>query len=323
MFAFGFIGSNEERKGGVAVTGTLSIVALISVAGLYFAVLQPAYANLKLGASYLDHVVAIEASSKSFKDGLNTNSFVDLEFGYQAYSMYTDRQQHLLEGEEKVLAYNTAKDVLSQNAQKYPYDARTLVYLGHVIEARPDGVEYNQEENEKILFDSLALSPGRAQAYYMLANIYITKGNSLVGAERDIWFTKATDIVEEYRLRVPKIAEAYLVLAELYRVTGKTDKAEEVFTEGLERYTGDPDDARRIAGRLLAQNKIEEAWPYLETVYENNSKDYVAIFDLAKVRFLQGDIDGAVELVELVQLKKPEILSTDPLFLQSLQNALQ
>ena len=323
LFAFGFIHSTEQAKDTFGTKSVLSVVAVISIIGVYFSVFQPAYANLQLGSSYLQHVVDVQEYETSFEKGLAGNSFVDLEFGYQAYSMYTGRQQNLLSGEDKIIAYSVAKNILEKNAEKYPYDARTLVYLGHVIEARPLGVPYNLEENEKILFDSLALSPSRAQAYYMLANIYISKGNALSGTEKEVWYTKATDIVEEYRVRAPKIAEPYFVLAELYRVTGNTQKAEELFEEGIDRYDNDPADARRIAGHLLSQNKIKEARPYLETVYVGRPTDYVAIFDLAKVRFLDGDIDGAVELVELIQLEQREILNTDTLFLQSLKNALQ
>jgi len=323
LFAFSFVSSNEEAGSHIAAKWLLGAAVLSGAAGLYFGVLQPAYANLQLGVSYIHHVVDTEKYASSFKKGLATNSFVDLEFGYQAYSMYTDRQQHVLSGENKVLAYNVAKDLLLANSTKYPYDARTLVYLGHVIEARPEEVFYDQEENERILFDSLELSPNRAQAYYMLANIYINKGNSLTGSERDRWYKKATDIVEEYRVRSPKLADAYLVLAELYRVTGSPEKGEEVFREGLSRYTGEVADARRIAGRLLAQNKISEARPYLERVYEKSPNDYVAIFDLAKVRFIEGDINGAVEIVKLIQLEEPNILTTDIIFMQSLEAALR
>jgi len=324
LFAFGFIGSEERVSNGNIIKSKLGVLAAASIFGLYFAVLQPAYANLQLGSSYINHISDVEKYRESFEKGLATNSFVDLEFGYQAYSMYTDRQQHLLSGEEKVAAYNIAKEVLENNSTKYPYDTRTLVYLAHVIEARPGSVPYNQEKNEQVLFDALALSPDRSQPYYILANIYIAKGNTLIGAERDAWHAKAIAIVEEYRVRAPNISDPYLVLAELYRVTGNAEKAEEVFTIGLSLYKNeDPADARRIAGMLLAQNKISEARPYLEIVYRERPTDYVAIFDLAKIRFLDGDIDGAVELVELIQSEKPEILGTDTLFIQSLQNALQ
>ncbi|MBL1434071.1 O-antigen ligase family protein [Candidatus Wolfebacteria bacterium] len=323
LFAFGFIRSSEQVKNTSGTKVSLGIIAVISIVGIYVSVLQPAYANLQLGSSYLQHVVDVQEYKISFEKGLAGNSFVDLEFGYQAYSMYTARQQNLLSGEEKIIAYSIAKNILGKNAEKYPYDARTLVYLGHVIEARPSGVAYSQEENEKILFDSLILSPSRAQAYYMLANIYIGQGNDVSGQEKEAWYTKATDIVEKYRVLAPRIAEPYFVLAELYRVTGNPQKAEEFFAAGIERYDEDPADARRIAGHLLSQNKITEARPYLETVLIERPEDYVAIFDLAKVRFLDGDIDGAVELVELIQLEQREILNTDTLFLQSLQNALQ
>lgn len=323
LFAFGFIQTNESMRSGIISKSAFGIIAIISIVGLYFAVLQPAYANLKLGASYIQHVEDVDAYVQHFTAGLATNSFVDLEFGYQAYALYTDRQQYVFSGEDKAKAYTVAYNTLLQNTKKYPYDARTFVYLGHVMEARPSGVEYSEEENIKVLRDSLLLSPTREQAYYMLANIYIAKGNNVFGEEREKFYQMAIDSVEEYRARAPKIAEPYFVLAELYRVTGKREKAIELFEQGIVLYAGDAKDARRIAGYLLSQNKTQEARPYLETVYRANPTDYVAIFDLAKLRFLDGDIQGAVELVELVELKSPDVLGTDPIFIQSLLEAIQ
>lgn len=323
LFAFSLYKEGEGEAGNALMKGEAAITSGLVLIGMYFAVLQPAYLNLQLGQSYLHHVVDAEKYAASFTKGFNPNAFTDLEFGYQAYEMYTGRQQNAFSGEERVIAYQVAYDALSANTKKYPYDARTFVYLGHVLEARPVGVEYSEEENLKILHDAIELSPGREQPYYMLANIYIAKGNVATGVEREGLYQTAIDTVEGYRQLVPNIAEAYLVLSELYRVTGDPVKAEEAFIEGLEKYKGDAADARRIAGRLLAQNKISEARPYLETVYRERPTDYVAIFDLAKIRFIENDIDGAVELVELVQLNQPNLLGTDPAFIQSLQAALQ
>lgn len=322
LFAFSLYKEGEGRAGSILVKGEAVVASGLVLIAMYFAVLQPVYANIQLGQSYLSHVADVEKYVAAYTKGFNTKSFTDLEFGYQAYDMYTSRQQNIFSGEEKNIAYQVAYDALTTNAKKYPYDARTLVYLGHVLEARPQGIEYSEEENFKVLEEAMKLSPGREQPYYMLANIYISKGNSVAGSEREELYQKAIDTVDQYRQLVPEIAEAYLVLSELYRVTGNIEKSEELFKEGIARYKGDASDARRIAGRFLAQNKISEARPYLETVYEERPTDYVAIFDLAKVRFIEGDVDGAVELVELVQLKEPNLLGSDPVFIQSLQAAL-
>ncbi len=323
LFAFSLYKEGEGQTGNTLMKGEAAIASVLVLVGMYFAVLQPAYLNLQLGQSYLQHVADAEKYAAAYTRGFNANSFTDLEFGYQAYEMYTSRQQSIFSGEEKVVAYQIAYDALTANVEKYPYDARTLVYLGHVLEARPAEVEYSEEENLKILEDAMKLSPGREQPYYMLANIYITKGNAATGSTRAELYQKAIDTVKEYQSLVPDIAEAYLVLAELYRVTGDPVMSEKSFEEGISRYDGDAADARRIAGRLLAQNKISEARPYLELVYRERPTDYVAIFDLAKIRFIEGDVNGAVELVELVQLKQPNLLGTDPAFIQSLQAALQ
>ncbi|XKT75383.1 MAG: O-antigen ligase family protein [Patescibacteria group bacterium UBA2103] len=323
LFAIGFIKEEDALEVGAFNKIGLTIVTIIAVPGLYFTVFLPAYANLELGKSYMHHVVDAQKYKEHFDRGFSLDTYANLEFGYQAYAMYTDRQQYMLSGEDKNIAYQVAYNALEKNTQKYPYDARTFVYLGHVLEARPEGVAYSPEENLEILQTAQSLSPDRSQPYYMMANFYIERGNVSSGTERENYYQAAIDIVIAYRDRAPEIAEPYLVLAELYRVTGNTSLSQEAFETGINLYKGDTQDARRIAGRLLAQNKISEARPYLETVYRQSPHDYVAIFDLAKVRFIEGDIEGSVELVELVQLKQPELLDTDPLFLQQLINILQ
>lgn len=323
LFAFSFITESDVKEESKIITGVGGTLSVIAFVGLYFVVLAPAQANLHLGQSYTHHVVDAQKYQAEFTKGYEKNTFANLEFGYQAYAMYTDRQQHLLSGEDKVIAYTVAYNALKTNLESYPYDARTYVYLGHVLEARPEGVEYSPEENLEILSRAIELSPDRSQPYYMLANFYIERGNLSVGAARADFYQQAIDVVINYRDRAPTIAEPHLVLSELYRVTGNAALSQEAFDIGIKLYDGDTQDARRIAGRLLALNRISEARPYLETIYETDPKDYVAMFDLAKVRYIEGDVQGAVELLELIQLEQPSILNTDPIFIQAITEALQ
>lgn len=323
LFVLGFIYEDKKVVGGRATKVSLVALSVFSLVGVWFTVAVPAYANLKLGETYYYHVANIERSVAAARAGLSVNTFADLEYGYQLYAMYTDRQQHRLVGNNKVAAYNLAYETLKANTEKYPYDARTFVYLGHVIEARPDGVDYNREENISILNRAIALSPERSQAYYMLANVYITKANSSPVEDRENIFAKAISVLEEYKNVAPNIAEPHLVLAELYNVLGRTDEGKEEFVRGVELYDrGDGGDARRIAGYLLAQNRVEEALPYLEDANNLRKNDYVVMLDLAKARLITGDPVGAAELVEIVQLEAPTLLEAEPLLIESLRNAL-
>lgn len=322
LFAMSFAMEEQKTTHGGVVWGA-GALSVLSIVGIYFSVFLPAYANIQLGQSYTYHVVNAEKYATAFSEGFSKNTFANLEFGYQAYAMYTDRQQHVFSGAEKGVVYKVAYDALLANTVRYPYDARTFVYFGHVLEARPEGAPHNAKENLDVLHRAIELSPNRAQPYYMLANFYIAQGNATSGSLQKEFYQNAISAVETYRDRAPIIAEPHIVLAELYRVTGDAEQSEVSFAEGMRLYDGEVQDARRIAGRLLAQNKIAEAQPYLETVYEQNPDDYIAIFDLAKVRFIQGDIQGAVELVELLQLESPRTLESDTVFIESLVNALQ
>lgn len=323
LFAFGFIYEGERAVGESATKVSLVALSVVSMIGVWFTVAIPAYANLKLGETYYYHVANIDRSVAAARAGLSANTFADLEYGYQLYAMYTDRQQYRLTGDNRVAAYNLAYQTLKANTEKYPYDARTFVYLGHVLEARPEGVPYSQEENIEILTRAIDLSPERSQAYYMLANVYITEANSAPVENRESIFAKAISVLEEYKSVAPNIAEPHLVLAELYNVLGRTEEGAEEFAKGVELYDRrDGGDARRIAGYLLAQNRVEEALPYLEDANSLRKNDYVIMLDLAKARFITGDPVGAAELVEIIQDKAPALLETEFLLLESLRNAL-
>lgn len=323
LFALGFMyqgGQQEARKSTKLMAG---LAALISIVGLWSAVFIPAYANLKLGEVYYYHIADPMRAARAVEEGLGTKTFADLEYGYQLYAMYTDRQQHQLVGDEKMAVYNAAHQTLRDNAVKYPYDARTLVYLGHVIEARPSSVQYEKEENIEILTRAINLSEGRPQAYYMLANVYISEANKASANEREGLFENALAILEEYKKQAPGIAEPHLVLAELYNALGRTEEGREEFEQGLVLYDGSQgQDARRIAGYLLAQNKVEDALPYLEDANRLREGDYVVMLDLAKARLITGDVIGAAELVEVIQLEAPALLETEFLLLESLRNRL-
>ncbi|HEY4488185.1 MAG TPA: O-antigen ligase family protein, partial [Candidatus Paceibacterota bacterium] len=113
------------------------LAGVVILAFLYPVFIQPLRANLALAEAYIYHVVDIERTTSVLERGLSLNTYADIEYGYQLYSMYTDRQQHMLEGEELITAYEFARDTLTKNYERYPYDARTAVYLAHVFDSAP------------------------------------------------------------------------------------------------------------------------------------------------------------------------------------------
>ena len=54
--------------------------------------------------------------------------------------MYTSNQIPRLTGQSRVDAYQTALSILTKNFARYPYDARTALYLAHILSLAPDEV---------------------------------------------------------------------------------------------------------------------------------------------------------------------------------------
>src|SRR3989344_4247579 len=92
--------------------------------------------------------------------------------------MYTEEQLRRLDGEELAAAYENAKGLLERNLSRYPYDARTALYLAQVLAAAPTAsVGADQELLALALATVFERSPKRAQAWYILANLSISEAN--------------------------------------------------------------------------------------------------------------------------------------------------
>lgn len=331
LFAFAIVFWKEDAGATIvsipqkkSLRKSLAVALSVLFVGTYFVtVIKPAYANLLLGKGYLTHVSDVSKAVNAFDTGLSVGTFADLEYGYQAYQMYTGRQQYKLTGEDKKKAYEFAYNTLKNNTQKYPEDARTLVYLGHVMAAHPAGVAYDEKEHISVLERAMKESPKRSQPYYMLANIYIRDAKNKSPAERKKDLQKAIDVVERYREKVPTLAEPYFILANFYRNIGDTQKAEERLAKGIELYKGDLADAKRAVAYLLAQNRVKEALPFLEDMVAGDPKNYVAMLDLARARFILGDTEGSLELVKKLQIESPETLVNGQKLLQDLRTLYQ
>ena len=55
-------------------------------------VILPLYANAMLTRGYLYHLIDVNRANAYFERGLALGTYADLEYGYQAYNMYTERQ---------------------------------------------------------------------------------------------------------------------------------------------------------------------------------------------------------------------------------------
>lgn len=295
--------------------GTVAAILIL----LYPVSIQPLRANLLLADGYTYHVTDVARAISDFQKGLSLGTYADVEYGYQAYSMYTDNQQTMLAGEQRVAAYRYALDTLSTNFERYPYDARTATYLAHVLDSAPDGEPVDEVYLRLVLARAIELSPKRAQANYILANIPLKKGDlAQQAAERDQYYREAISILEEYAARVPNFAEPRFIIASLYVVIGDKVSGKRWADEGLPLYKGGTDVARKALRYYIAV----EDWPnvrrFLTDIVKDNPTDYPMLYDLAKAELLTGNRERALQIVQELRLVAPGLVETDPVFLKSL-----
>jgi len=285
------------------------------------AVILPLSANVLLTRGYLLHVIDVNLANAYFERGLALNTYADLEYGYQAYNMYTDHQAVRLSGKERVAAYNYALAVLSANFEKYPYDARTATYLGHVMDTAPQEVPVDEAFDRKTLLRATELSPLRAQAWYMLANIALRKADALPQGDprREEYFREAVTILEDYALKEASLPVPRYILATLFYKLGDHASAKRWADEAYPLYTT-PDTA--AAGPAVKYYLAIDDWPhavrFLSDLVADNPSDYDALYDLAKVTYLAGDPATAERIVVKLRENAPGILETDQNFLAAI-----
>lgn len=298
-----------------ALAGGVIFLTLIPITAL------PLYANILLTKGYLHHLVDVRKANAYFERGLSLGTYADLEYGYQAYDMYTERQAVTLDGQDRVSAYDYALSVLTRNFKKYPYDARTTTYLGHVMDTAPPEATIDDSFDRQVLDQAIELSPLRAQAWYMKANISLRKANSTpVGSkERESHYREAIAVLETYAMKEPALPVPRYILATLYYALGDTATAKKFADEALPLYTeADVAAARPAVKYYIAMKDWRNAVRFLSDLAESNPSDYDVLYDLAKVIYLAGDPATAERIVAELRIKNPDILRTDQNFLAAI-----
>ncbi|MDD3531244.1 MAG: O-antigen ligase family protein [Candidatus Pacebacteria bacterium] len=296
---------------------TSGIILLTSIP----TVTVPLYANILLTNGYRYHLVDINKANAYFKQGFALHTYADMEYGYQAYEMYTGHQATALSGKDRVAAYEYALSVLSANYVKYPYDARTATYLGHVLDTTPPEVAVDDVFDERVLTRAIELSPLRAQGWYMLANVYLRKADALPRNDpnRETYFREAIKILEAYIEKEPTLPVPRYTLVNLYYNLGDTQASKKWADSALPLYTtADVAAAAPAVKYYLAIGDWQHAVPFLEDLVRENPADYNTLYDLAKVSYLAGDPATAERIVQKLRIENPNIIPTDPNFLSAI-----
>jgi len=301
-----------------------AIILWIVSAGLVLLLIpvsiQPLLANLKAFEAYRYQIVDVSRAEAAFKNGLGLSTYADLEYGYNAYFMYTDNQLPRLSGNDLGLAYTTTKSILEQTYARYPYDARTALYFAQVLSEAPPGISVDSEALSGAIARTIELSPKRVQPWFILVNVAIGNANKYPpgSAERKAGYAAAGDILQRYITMVPNLSEPHFVLAQLKLAMNDRAQAATEAALGKALYKSNLKTARRAAAYYGSIEKWEDTKFFLGEVIERDPHDYASLFDYAKLTYMLGDPGKASELVGRLRVEQPAILETDQNFLSAI-----
>jgi len=211
-------------------------------------------------------------------------TYGDVEYGYEAYSMYIS-QSTALSGEARMSAYKSASAVLSSNFSRYPYDAHTALFLAHVLSLAPPGVAVDTQFLSEVLSRVITLSPKRSEPWYLFMNLLLSQANGLPqGSEKAAIYDKAITVFKQYVELVPTLALPHYVLAELYFANGDRTNAGEQAALGKQQYRGDKETARRAAGYYESILDLKNAAFFLKEILKFDPSNTAAASDLSKIQ---------------------------------------
>jgi tetratricopeptide (TPR) repeat protein len=306
-------------KTSVGVGGILALLSLVLIVPV---VVEPLRANLLLADGYQYHIADVGRAIQSFERGLALNTFADLEYGYQAYDMYTAHQVTVLSGSEKVAAYEYAHKVLDADFKKYPYSARVATYLGHVLDRAPQEVVVDTAALKDVLNRAIELSPKRSQAWYLLANIPLRAAEALPQnalAEKKPFYLEAGRILEEYVAVEPALPLSRYMLSNLYLAMNDAKTAGKWADSALPLYTASSVSVAAPAAKYyIAISDWQNAKKFLTDVIAEDPTDYDSAYNLAKVAYLGDDMSLALEIVQQLRVASPGLVETDQNFLRAI-----
>lgn len=296
------------------------LFALILAYGIIPAAIVPALAAYDLSQAYLYQIANPAREVSYLSHGFALGTYGNVEYGYEAYDMYGNNQVPVLTGKARVDAYQATVAVLTANFNRYPYDARTALYLSHVLSLAPQSVTVDAALLSSALSRAIELSPKRAQPWYILTNLSISNANAYpVGSsERAAGYASARDILSRYIALVPNLSEPHFVLAQLEYAAGNPAAAAAAAAVGKTDYKGDLETARRAAGYYESAQDWEAARFFLGEIVRIAPADNASRYDLAKVSYLSGDKAGADQIVAELRKIDPAILSTDQNFVAAI-----
>lgn len=270
--------------GAGVVLGFVLLLLVIPVA------VTPFRANVLAFEAYLYQVADVPRANAAAQNVVALDTYGTLELGYNAYFMYTEEQLNRLSGDTLRAAYENARDILTHNFNRYPYDARTSVYLAQVLSLSP---ENNTIEEKALLSDVLTkaiqASPKRVQPWYLLENIVIAEANTNpIGSDaRRAGYAAAKDVLLQYTKLVPRLAAPHFILAQLSYANGDTETAAAEAALGKAYYRGDLETAKRAASYYESVLDLPNAALFLREILRLDPENAAARDDLLQIEAYQ------------------------------------
>ncbi|MFI5260803.1 MAG: O-antigen ligase family protein [Candidatus Paceibacteria bacterium] len=270
------------------------IVALALVAFLVPVSFRPAIAAYDLAQAYKYQLYSPTSANtydpsreiSYLSHGFALGTYGDLEYGYSAYDIYANTQTNVLTGAARADAYQAALSVLTVSFDRYPYDARTALYLAQVLSIAPPGVTVDQDLLSSALERAIRLSPKRSQSWYIVVNLAINRANAYPpkSAERIAGYAAAQDILAKYIAMVPNLSAPYYIAAQLGLAEGDTTAAAAAAAKGKAVYQSDLETAKRAA--IYYENVLDltNAAFFLGEVVRLDPNNTAAKSDLDKIQ---------------------------------------
>jgi len=286
------------------------ILVVINILIVYKLVYLPVKINRAVYVGYYYAVADSFRSYENFKQALNYK-FGSVEAAVQLNKMaeiVSEQNDINAAVKEKYLAL--AREKLAFASANFPLDIKTKMYLGQLILNNYQDIK-ELETAETLLLESKKLSPSRVEPYYLLYNLYAKKGEK----------EKARGMLEDLVKQLPWHGGAKIMLmGDLYKEDPA--RAEELRKEGITQFgASEFGGLKKIITYLLDQRRYAETVPYYNNLIKSEPERYDYRLDLAKVYYLSGDIDGAIEQVNIISSNSPETLKGYQGFINTLTAA--
>jgi len=268
---------------------------IINILVFYKLIYLPLKINRAIYVGYYYVIADTFRSYENFKEALN------YKLGSVEAAVQLNKMLDVLESEGSANAqtkenyYKLDREKLKFASNNFPLDIKTKMYLGQLILNNYVDIK-ELDEAEDLFLESKRLSPSRVEPYYLLYNLYFKKGEKV----------KARAIIEDLIKQLPWYGGAkIMLLGDVYKEDPA--RAEELYKEGVKQFGATNfGGLKKIITYLLDQKRYAETVPYYKSLIGNEPARYDYRLDLAKVYYLSGDIDGAVEQINIISADSPE-----------------